>query len=76
MQLQNLVKPIEEMTDDELRERLRQVRANRVKERPAAKARVKRETKKGGQGRLKNAEYLLLSLSPEEREALMKELGA
>lgn len=75
MQLQNLVKPIEEQTDEELLERLREIRNNRNTVRPAAKAHAKRAAKKGQQGRIKKVESLLEGLTPEQIEQLLIELG-
>lgn len=75
MQLADLVKPINQMTDEELLERLRVVRNNRTTVRPAAKAHAKRAAKKGQQGRMSAVEKLLAGMSPEERAAIMAELG-
>lgn len=75
MQLTDLVKPIESMTDDELLERLRAIRNNRITVRPAAKAHAKRAAKKGQQGRMSAVEKLLAGMSPEDRAAIMAELG-
>jgi hypothetical protein len=75
MQLQNLIKPIEEQTDEELLERLREIRNNRNTVRPAAKSHAKRAAKKGQQGRIKKVESLLEGLTPEQIEQLLTELG-
>lgn len=72
MQLKDLIKPIDQMTDDELMERLRTIRHNRTSSRPAAKAHAKRAAKKGSQGRVAKVEALLEGLS---REELLKLLG-
>ena len=72
MQLKDLVKPITEMSDEELVERLRLVRHSRSILRPAAKARAKKNAKKGATARINKAEALLEMLSKEE---LMKLLG-
>lgn len=73
MQLKDLVKPIDQMTDEELAERLRIVRSNRISTRPAAKAHAKRAAKKGQQGKMTKAQDLLKSsgLSREELIALL-----
>lgn len=75
MQLNDLVKPIEECSDEELLERLRAIRHNRTVVRPAAKSRAKREAKKGQQTRLNKVESLLAGLSEEQRKQLILELG-
>lgn len=72
MQLKDLVKPISEMSDDELMERLRTIRHNRVTVRPAAKAHAKREASKGAVTRMKKVDKLLEGLS---REEIIKLLG-
>ena len=76
MQLNDLVKPIDTMTDDELLERLRFIRNNRNIVRPAAARHVKKAAKKGSQGRVSKVEALLAGLSDAERKSLMEELGA
>ncbi len=75
MQIADLVKPIEEMSDDELTIHLRKIRANRMTLRPAAKAREKREVKKGATGRISAAEKLLAGMTPAQRAQLMLSLG-
>ena len=75
MQLLDLVKPIEQCTDEELLERLRTIRHNRKTVRPAAKAHAKRAAKKGAQTRMTAVEKLLASMSEEDRQALIAELG-
>lgn len=72
MQLKDLVKPINEMTDEELMERLRSIRHNRATIRPAAQAHAKRAAKKGAQTRISTVDKLLQGLS---REEIIKLLG-
>ena len=74
MQLGDLITPLDNMTDEELRERLRTIRHNRTAAKPATANRVKREAKKGGQGRMNNVEDLLGNLSEQERLALIAQL--
>lgn len=74
MQLKDLVKPIDQMTDEELMERLRTVRNNRVTSRPAAKAHAKRAANKGQQGKITKAKDLLAG-SGLTREQLIALLG-
>lgn len=71
MQMTELIKPIEEMTDEQLLERLRMVRANRTTVRPAAQAHAKRKEKKGSQGRVSKVESLLQGLTPDEIKMLL-----
>lgn len=75
MQLQDLVKPIEEMTDEELRARLREIRHNREVVRPAAKKHVERAKKKGSVTRINKAADLFAGMSEEEKAELIKVLG-
>lgn len=75
MQLTDLVKPLDQCSDEELLERLRTIRHNRNTVRPAAKNHAKRAAKKGQQGRLSKVENLLSGLSEEERLQLLTELG-
>lgn len=76
MQLKDLVKPLDQMSDEELMERLRVIRSNRVSIRPAAKAHAKRATKKGAAGRMNKVKDLLGGLSREELIALLGEDNA
>lgn len=75
MQLNDLVKPIDQCSDEELLERLRVIRNNRNTIRPAAKAHAKRAARKGQQGRMSAVEKLLAGMTPEERAAIIAELG-
>lgn len=75
MQLEHLVKPLDQMSDDELMELLRQKRHNRTVARPAGKARAKRAERKGQQGRVSKVENLLAGLSEEQKRQLLLELG-
>lgn len=72
MQLKDLVKPISDMSDEELMERLRTIRHNRTAARPAAKAHAKRAAKKGAVTRISKVDKLLEGLS---REEILKLLG-
>lgn len=78
MQLLDLVKPIEQMTDDELLAHVQRMRHNRRIERPAARARASREEIKTERKVGKKAKNTLASalgqLSDAEREALIKQL--
>ena len=72
MQLGDLVKPIEEQTDEELKARLFELRHRREHERPAAKDRVKKAVKKESRKKVTAVEKLLAGLDPTELEALLK----
>lgn len=74
MQLHDLVKPINECSDEELLERIRVIRNNRTTVRPAAKAHAKRAAKKGQQGRMSNIEKMLAGMSEADRVLLIAEL--
>ena len=74
MQLKDLFKPIEQLTDDELKDRLREIRHNRTVERPAAKAHAKRAESKGRVTRINKAQSLLSGLSAEELKQLLLEM--
>jgi len=74
MQLKDLVKPIDKMSDEELLERLREIRHRKTVERPAAKARVEKAEKKQSRGRMSAMDKLLAALTPEEQAELMKSL--
>lgn len=75
MQLKDLVKPLSEMSDDELMTLLREKRHNRTVARPAGKARAAREVKKGLQGRVSKVENLLAGLTDAQKAQLLLDLG-
>lgn len=76
MQLLDLVKPIDQMTDDELKESLKALRHRRTVERPAlAKHKAKAE-KKEAAPKVAKVKNLLAGLSPEDMATLLKQLGA
>ena len=74
MQLQDLVKPIDEMTDEELRARLREIRHKREVVRPAAKKHIERAKKKGAVTRINKTAELFAGMSEEEKAELIKAL--
>jgi len=75
MQLSDLVKPIEDCSDEELIERLRASRHNRNTVKPAAKSHAKRAAKRGQQGRVNKVEELLAGLSEAEQAEILALLG-
>lgn len=74
MQLKDLVKPISEMSDEELLEHLRQVKQRRTIERPAHRAHVERAEKKTARAKSKKVDIVLGKLSDEERQKLIDQL--
>lgn len=76
MQLNNLIQPLEDMSDEELKQRLFDLRHRRETERPVAKKKMQKAAKKASNKKVSSAEKMLANLSPEELAALMKELGA
>lgn len=75
MQLNDLVKPIEEQTDEELRERLFAIRHRRETERPAAQTRVKKAARKESKKKMSAAEKMLSELPADVLAALLQEMG-
>ena len=74
MQLQDRVKPIDEMSDEELLERLRQVRHNREVARPVAVAKATKIAKKTSVKKMSALEKLVDGMSVEERAKLIASL--
>lgn len=74
MQLKDLVKPISEQTDEELQERLREIRHTRTVIRPAAAKHIERAEVKTTRKKLSAFEKLLEKMSPDERTEFMKKL--
>lgn len=75
MQLHNLVQPIENMSDDELRARLIDLRRRRETEKPKAVKKAAKAEKQEGRKKVTAAEKLLADLTPEQLEILMAQLG-
>ncbi len=75
MQLKDLVKPISDMSVEELQDRLREIRHTRTVVRPAAAKHVERAEAKTTRKKLSAFEKLLDKMSPAEREEFMKQLG-
>lgn len=74
MQLQDLVKPIDEMSDEALRERIRLLRHTRTVSRPAAKHHAKKAEAKGRVTRVTKVANLFAGFTPEQLQALMDDL--
>jgi len=74
VQLKDLVKPIDQQTDDELLARLREIRHRREIIRPAARKHVERAETKASRGKVASTEKLLENLTDDERETLLAKL--
>ena len=74
MQLKDLVKPLSQMTDDELIERVRLSKQNRTIVRPAHRAHVERAQVKTKRAATKKVTDLFEGMSPEDRATLIKQL--
>lgn len=75
MKLEDLVKPIDQLTDEELLERLRGIRNNRMVLRPAAKAHSDRAEKKETRKKVDKVTDMFANLSAADKEALIKQLS-
>lgn len=75
VQLHSLIKPIEEMTDEELKQRLFDIRHRREVLKPVARNKIKKAEKKESNKKVSAAEKLLAGLSPEQLELLLKEIN-
>lgn len=74
MQLKDLVKPIDQMDEDELMAHLRQVRHRRSVERPAQRAHIERAEKKESKTRMSALDKLLAGMSDEDKAKLLAQL--
>lgn len=74
MRLHDLVKPITEMSDEELHAYLLEIRRRKSVERPATIKREKKAERKSAKAKVSSMDKILSQLSPEERETLLKEL--
>lgn len=75
MQLSDLVKPLDQMTDDELKESLKELRHRRSVERPAAAKHKAKAEKKESAPKVAKVKNILAGLSPADIAALLKQLG-
>lgn len=71
MQMSDLVKPIDQLSDDELLERIRAMRHRREVLRPAKKAHIERAAKKVTKVKDKKTNALLAAMSSADRAALI-----
>lgn len=74
MQLKDLVKPISDMTNEELLEHLREVKQRRTVIRPAHQAHIDRAEKKTTRAKGKKMDTVLGKLTDEERLKLIAQL--
>lgn len=74
MQLPDLVKPIDQCTEEELLERLRRVRHNREIAHPVAAAKEARAEKKTSNKRMSALEKLVAGMSEADRIKLIDSL--
>ena len=75
MQTPELVKTLDQMTDDELLERLRTVRHNREVARPVAKKKADVAEKKTSRKRVSDMDKLLVGMTEEERQQIINSLS-
>ena len=76
MKLHQLIKPIDQCSNDELIERLRTVRHNREVARPVAKRKEAIAEKKTSRAKVTKADKLVDSLTDEQKQALLEQLLA
>ncbi len=75
MQLSDLVQPIDQMTDEELRARLRVIRHNRTVIRPAAQKHKDAPAKKAAKKQVSAVDKLLKGMDKDQLAKLLKDLG-
>lgn len=75
MQLPDLIKPLSEMTDEEIQARIIELRHKRDVVRPAARKHAERAAKVGSQTKITKTADLLNGLSEADRAALIELLG-
>lgn len=75
MQMLDLIKPIDDMTDEELKEQLVALRHRRSVVRPAAAKKVKKAADKGKTSRINKLAGLFDNLSDSDKQAMLKALG-
>lgn len=74
MQLKDITKTIDQLTDAELLERLRVTRQNRTVIRPAQRDHIERAERKVTSAKLKKTTSLLDNLTEAERAELIRQL--
>lgn len=74
MKLKSLVTPIDQMSEEELTERLRTIRHSRERARPVARRKAAKAEKKESSKKLSSTEKLFAALSEEDRNELVAKL--
>lgn len=74
-QLLDLVKPLDQCTDEELQERLRTIRHSRTVIRPAAQKHKEKPAKQAAKKQVSKVDALLKKMSPEQLQQLLLNLG-
>jgi acetyl-CoA carboxylase carboxyltransferase component len=74
MQMNDLIKPIEDMSNEELLESLRELRHRRTVIRPAREKKIKKAKEKGKTTRINKVADLFDSLSDADKAELLKAL--
>jgi hypothetical protein len=75
MQLGDLIKPIDQCSNEELLERLRKVRHNREVARPVAVAKATKAAKKTSVKKISALDKLVAGMSESDRAKLIEMLG-
>lgn len=76
MRLDDITTDLSTLSDEELRAKLREIRHRRNVVRPAAKKKQEKAAKKQSQTKVNKVNKLLENLTPEQRDALIKQLEA
>lgn len=74
MQLHDIAVSLDDLTDEQLLERIRIARANRTTVRPAAKSHAKKAAKKGAVTRINKVDAMVAGMSEADRLALIAAL--
>ena len=75
MQLDDIIKPLNKMSEEELMKHLREVRHRRDSVRTVAKAKVTKAKGKAASKKLTGLANIMASMTPEERQQLIEQLG-
>lgn len=74
MQMKDLIKPIHDMTDEELQDHLRTIRHKRTSVKKATTNRVARAAKKGATGRINKIDSIVSGMSEADKQQLILQL--
>jgi len=75
MQMRDLIKPLDQLTDEELQERIREIRHSRTVTRPAAQKHKDKAVKVKAKKETSKVDSLLKKMSPEQIKQLLLDLG-